>query len=60
MHPGIVLRGNEQQAPENLKGRNLEEIEAKFLFLERELEWGAIAFSVALPIGGQTRDSGLQ
>jgi len=25
--------------PENLKGRNLEEIEAKFLFLERELEW---------------------
>ena len=24
------------------------------------LEWGAIAFSVALPIGGQTRDSELQ
>ena len=38
-HPVIVLRGNEQQAPGNLKGRNLEEIEVKFLFLERELEW---------------------
>ena len=30
------------------------------IFQARVLEWGAIAFSVALPIGGQTRDSGLQ